>query len=181
MAARQWCAADRRRLWLETGRKRTRTSISTTQRSFRNKNEEEWWTTEPWPRRRWPWRSSGEVSLRRGRQCGLTEARQPQPTWRRCCGEASGALDGVAWPETLRRERASSPKRRRRRGETTHARESEPEWKWRCPRDRGTVASCRTRWGLTSGTRGVHRWAPLNWRGLHSVFDPDWNSILHRD
>jgi len=117
MAARRWCEADRRRLWSETGRKRTRTSISTTQQSFWDKNEEKWCTTEPWPRHRWSRRSSGEVSSQRRSQCGLTEARQPQPTRRRCCGEASAVLDGVAWPETLRRERVSSPKRQRRRGE----------------------------------------------------------------
>jgi len=117
MAVRRWCAADRQRLWSETERKRTQTSINTTQRSFWDKNEEKWWTTEPWPRRWWPWWSSGEVSSRRSGQCRLTKARQPQPTRRRCCGEASGALDGVAWPETLRRERASLPKQRWRRGE----------------------------------------------------------------
>jgi len=71
----------------------------------------------PGPRRRWPWRSSGEVNSRRRRQCGLTKPRQPQPIWRRWSGEASGALGGVVWLETRRRERASSPKQRRRRGE----------------------------------------------------------------
>jgi len=88
-----------------------------TQRSFWDKNEEKRWTTEPWPRHRWPRRSFGEVSSRRRGQCGLTEARQPQPTWRRWSREAGGALGEVARPEVPRTERASSPKQQRRRGE----------------------------------------------------------------
>jgi len=117
MAARRWCAANRRHLWSETGRKKIRTSTGTTQRSFWHKNVEKWWTTEPWPRHRWPRRSSDVVSSRRRRQCGLTEARQPQPTRRREREEAGGALGGVARPEVPRHERASLPKQRQWREE----------------------------------------------------------------